>query len=439
MPPSSFSAASRSQDGSLLVWVRSTRRVGPVWLPVTVKMARLLIVGVGLMGRPYVTAAIRLGHHVDILEAPGWIAPPELSDARVHLASELVGSQAQLDGTWVGAALDVAMRIRPTAVLAFAERHVLAAAWVAERLGLPGPSLGAAVISRNKALQRSVLKASGAVAQPEHLLTQDRDIALEWAEQRYPVVGKIADSSGSEGVELLTSRTELLAKFDRDSYFLIEEFVCGSEYSWEGFFREGAAIFGSVTEKRTTGAPEFVELGHMVPAGLPADTTAAIGRFAAEVARGAGIRTSLVHIEFRMRDGVPVLMEFAVRTPGDFLLDLMADAYAIDPYEQVVRLLTGDDAIPAPSAPVLHAAIGFFCPAPGIVTSIEGLDGVARIPFITAVKVNVEAGGTVHPLVSSKQRIGYVRVAAPTDAQARAALGRALAELVILTRADNRP
>ena len=46
-----------------------------------------------------------------------------------------------------------AMACTQSGVLAFSEPHVLGAALVQDEYGLPGPSLRAAVTSRNKALQ----------------------------------------------------------------------------------------------------------------------------------------------------------------------------------------------------------------------------------------------------------------------------------------------
>ena len=57
---------------------------------------------------------------------------------------------------------------------------ILAAALVADRLGLPGPGLAAAVVSRNKALQRGVFAAAG-VAQPEYVVTDDLTTVADWA------------------------------------------------------------------------------------------------------------------------------------------------------------------------------------------------------------------------------------------------------------------
>jgi len=75
-------------------------------------------------------------------------------------------------------------------------------------MGLPGPSLHAAVLSRNKALQRACLAAAG-VRQPEFTLCASVDDAVSWAAGRLPVVVKSLSSAGSDGVELVDDPARL--------------------------------------------------------------------------------------------------------------------------------------------------------------------------------------------------------------------------------------
>ena len=111
-------------------------------------MRELVLIGVGRMGRPYLSAARRLGLRVRAVE----------SLTRVDaIADQLDGAQVcrgELDELWAEAASAAALAGLPDGVVAFSEPHVMAAARLQDRLGLPGPSLHAAVLSRNKALQR---------------------------------------------------------------------------------------------------------------------------------------------------------------------------------------------------------------------------------------------------------------------------------------------
>ena len=47
---------------------------------------------------------------------------------------------------------------------------------------------------------------------------------------------------------------------------ILEEFIEGPEYSGESIAYEGKYKLLAITEKHTTGAPHFVEIGHRQPA-----------------------------------------------------------------------------------------------------------------------------------------------------------------------------
>src|SRR5258708_37309633 len=121
-------------------------------------MRTLLLVGVGMSGRPYIGAARRLGARVHVVEAPS--RAPAIADQ----VDGVTICSGESDEAWAEAAA-VAMACRPSGVLAFSEPHVLGAALVQDEYGLPGPSLRAAVTSRNKALQRGRVAAAG-IGQP---------------------------------------------------------------------------------------------------------------------------------------------------------------------------------------------------------------------------------------------------------------------------------
>src|SRR4051812_9928027 len=194
----------------------------------------LLLVGVGRMGRPYLLAAQRLGVSVHAVEVP------ERTE-RAAGAREITHSPGELDENWAAAAWRAAAGGATSGVLAFSEPHVLAAALVADEFGLPGPSLRASVLSRDKALQRGRFAARG-LLQPGYLLTPSLAEAAEWASARLPVVIKPLSSGGSAGVELLGDAEDLAGALTRrgeEGPLLVEEAVSGPEYSWEALVADG--------------------------------------------------------------------------------------------------------------------------------------------------------------------------------------------------------
>ena len=95
---------------------------------------------------------------------------------------------------------------------------------------------------------------------------------LKGVELSYPVIVKPVDRSGSRGITKLTSPEGLQEAIERsmeqgfEKCALVEEFATGQEYSVEFISWEGKHTFLALTKKYTTGAPDFIETGHMEPA-----------------------------------------------------------------------------------------------------------------------------------------------------------------------------
>lgn len=392
----------------------------------------LLMIGVGLMGRPYVHAAHRLGLRVRAVEAESRAA-----EAR-GLVDELDLSQGQygaLDELWAESAYTAAQRRRPDGIMAFTESHVLAAALVQDRLGLPGPSLQAASISRNKALQRGRFRTHG-IGQPDYQLTGALTEAEPWASTRLPVIVKPLSSAGSEGVELVPNLTAYRETADRrrtEGLLLVETAAQGPEYSWEALVQDGKVWFANLTAKETTGPPNFVELTHRVAVRLPAREAAVVDALGESVIEAIGMRTGLVHLEFRMTATGPQVMEVAVRTPGDYLMDLCSLAYGIDWFEMVVRLAVGAQLPPPPEAPVRYAASHFVVSEPGVVVAVEGLDEVREHPAVVDAGVSAAVGDRIGETSSSGQRTGFAVLSAASPEELEEALAHVRRTLTITT------
>jgi biotin carboxylase len=382
-------------------------------------MQDLLFVGVGRMGRPYVEAAHRMGLR------PRAIEFGTRADAAAEVVDEVHTARGGLDELVAEAAFAATTDRTPAGVVAFSEEHVMGAALLHEAFDLPGPSLHASVLSRNKALQRGCF-AAARLPQPDYLVTDDLRAAETWAGPRLPVVVKPLTSSGSKGVELvpdLEAYRELCARRGEEGRLLVEAAVSGPEFSWEALVVDGAVRYSNVTAKETTGPPHFVEVAHRTAADLVAGTAAQVERLAAGVVAALRFRTGLVHLEFRITDSGPAIMEVAVRTPGDFIMDILTLTYGFDWFEMTVRLAMGQTLPELPCRPQAFAASYFPVARPGRVSGVAGLDEVRAHPCVVQADVKVGEGDVIPPLRSSAGRVGSVVLVAPTRAEREAALG----------------
>jgi biotin carboxylase len=390
----------------------------------------LLLVGVGHMGHPYIAAARRLGLDVRAVEVAARAA------AIAGKVDAVWPSRGDLDEQWAEAAYAAVADHRPDGVIAFGERQVLAAALVQDALGLPGPSLHAAVLSRNKALQRGRFAAAG-IRQPAYTITGRLAAAEEWAASRLPVVVKPLGASGSTGVELvpdLESYRAVAARRGAEGPLVVETAVDGPEYSWEALIHEGTVWYANTTAKETTGPPYFVEVSHRTGVQLEPAAAARVEALGAAVVVALRMRTGLVHLEFRLARSRPVVMEVAVRTPGDFLMDLLGLTYGFDWFEVVIRLaMSLPLAEPAPG-PSRYAASYFLVAPAGLVMEASGLEAVCAHPRVLRAGLSVAAGDILPVTRSSAQRAGYVVLAADTQDEVRDALEFVRRTLLVRTR-----
>jgi biotin carboxylase len=377
---------------------------------------RLLLVGMGVHGRQYLRCAHDDGLAVSILDHEGAFKSPVVH--AMLQPGDMTYPVPEGGGIeeWLAAAGAALAQAPPDGVVAFGEPHVLPAAMLAVELGLPGPGLRAALISRNKFLQREAWRRAG-LGQPDYCLASDATSAATWAAGRFPVVTKPLDQSGSQSVRIVSNGSELGAWVEAESGdrpFLCEELVSGPEYSCEILLHGGEPVFTNVTAKLTTSPPYFVEIGHRVPARCGAETADAITGLATAATAAIGMQAGIAHVEMRVTDESPQLMEVAVRTPGDFIMDIIGLATGVDLFQAVVAISLGRAPRTAPASK--GAACAWFPDPPaGSVAPVKELLAASDLPGVVRVEVWVQLGTLVAPLRSSRDRVGSVVVRADDD------------------------
>lgn len=375
-------------------------------------MPRLLMVGCGWMGRPYLARAHARGLDVAILDSAAAFSWDETKAAMADTDRGYVVQGTDTEAYLAAAAQ--ALADGPVhGVLAFSEPHVLAAALLAEELGLPGPGLRAATTSRNKLIQRGLFARHG-IAQPEHTVARTAAGAVSWAQDRYPVVAKPLSNSGSLGVEIVDDAHDLanwVHSNDDDRPFLVEEYLAGPEFSIEAVVIDHQVVFSSVTAKIITGRPYCVELEHWIPGTADPLERAAATDLLVQVVRALGLGSGLVHLEFKAEPGGPRVVEVAVRTPGDYLTDGVLAATGVDLYDCAIAAALGQPPVVERSADQ-QVCIWFPTSDPGLITSITDSATIEAIPGVVKAEIDYEPGGEVHPLRSSMDRLGVVIVGA---------------------------
>ena len=170
--------------------------------------------------------------------------------------------------------LEECRRIRPAAVISIgSDLAMLTVNYVAGELGLVCNSMESTRISTNKYAMRTAFSEAG-IPTPGFRCVGVAAKAEELEALSLPVIVKPTDRSGSRGVTRLDSwegfseavRNAVENSFEKKA--IVEEYLPGEEYSCECISFQGRHQLLAVTKKYTTGAPHFIETGHLEPAQL---------------------------------------------------------------------------------------------------------------------------------------------------------------------------
>lgn len=324
------------------------------------------------------------------------------------------------------------------AVIPGLESGVRLAAALSDRLSLPGLGTDTADLLTDKAKLRNRCAIAG-LPQPIWSLF-DSFTEVSKALQA-PAVLKPTRLQASEGVTIVRTAADVplaldnlrnVVKTDSEngtSSFLIEELLDGVEYSTEVLVKDGEVLWVNVTRKYLAPGVYPVEVGHDVPARIPSDLKAQFDQVIFRLVGALNVSSGLLHAEWIVRDGIPFLIECAGRAPGDYILSMAQEAWAVDVYQVVLDVLRGRT-VSIPDSATRGCAIRYLVAGPGVVTDAN-LNGVDQLSGTSAARLFVGRGDEVSELRSSWDRCGFVRVASE-DTEKAAELADNYAQRVLL-------
>lgn len=224
---------------------------------------------------------------------------------------------------------------------------VIAVNYVAEHMGLTSNSMACTLVSTNKHEMRKCFEANGDPS-PKSIRVSSVE-ELDTDNLIFPVIVKPMDRSGSRGITKCMKAEELKSAIENakshgfEKYALVEEYATGKEYSVEYVSWKGQHTFLALTQKYTTGAPDFIETGHMEPADVSPKMLAKVQQVVEHALTSLGIQYGASHSEVKIsEEGVIRIIEIGGRMGGDNIGSAL------------VQLTTGFDFVKA----VIETALG---------------------------------------------------------------------------------
>jgi biotin carboxylase len=301
------------------------------------------------------------------------------------------------------------------------EYYLEPAAVSATANGVPGNPAEAVATCRNKARTRRALRAGG-VAQPAFaLLTDPAQARAAVAAVGLPCVVKPVDDSGSTNVLLCETAAQvaehaaavLAVRTNARNQptareVLVEQYLPGPELSAEMFSLGGEAACVGITAKTLAGLPCFVESQHIFPASLPAATTTEVTETARQALKATGFELGASHLELRLTDSGPAIVEINARLAGGMIPELVRLATGIDLLEQQLRAVAGLP-VSLERTRERFAGIRFLLAGEaGRLAAVRGMAAARRVPGVDRIEVTTPPGAPVRPARSFADRLGYV-------------------------------
>ena len=323
----------------------------------------------------------------------------------------------------------------------------IVAAAIAERLGLAGNPLAAALAARDKHVQRNELARHGVPVPRFELHTLGEDAADRATRLRYPCVVKPLRLSASRGViraddprgflaavarlQAILEQPDVAGCGDWARQMLVEDFVPGPEVALEGLVIGGRLNVLALFDKPDPlNGPFFEETIYVTPSRLPKPAQRAIAGCAQAAVAALGLREGPIHAELRWNTGGAWLIELAARPIGGRCSEVLrfttGEGMGQASLEEViVRHAVG---LPIPSLEREQCAAGVMMipvTKAGVLREVRGVAQARAVPLVEDVAITAHPGQALVPWPEGSRYPGFIFARGGTPAAVEAALREA--------------
>lgn len=369
---------------------------------------KIMILGASILQLPAIEKAKEMGLDVVVVD----MNPNAIGFEIPEIKKEIIST---ID---VPAIIEAAKRHQIDGIMTLAtDMPMRSVAAVAEQMGLVGIDKDTAVKATNKAEMRKALQKAGVPIPKFFVVSNEEEYKEAVKEFDVPFIVKPADSSGSRGIfeviditnaELVKKAYEYCKPYSKVGDVVVEEYMNGPEVSVETLTINGVCHVIQITDKLTTGAPHYVEMGHSQPTKHSDEIASRIAEIAKEANKAIGIKNGPSHTEIIVTSQGPKVVELGARLGGDNITThLVPLSTGVNMVECCIKIALGE------MPDIKHkwsrgSAIRYFEQHAGIIESIQGIDKAKRIPGIQQISIVHGAGEKITEIESSGSRMGFV-------------------------------
>lgn len=373
-------------------------------------MKKIMILGASILQVPAIEKAINMGLEVIAVDMDSNALGFKIPDVKKEVISTID----------IESVMSAAKKHNIDAIMTLAsDMPIMTVAKVSKKLGLVGVDLDTAIKATNKSKMRESLKSFG-VPVPLFYKVDSLDKCIKAVnkikDKGYKCILKPADNSGSRGIVLLPDFNEKTINIaynysknnSRNKIVMVEEFMEGPEVSVETISVDGKCNIIQITDKITTGAPYFVEMGHSQPSQLPDSIKDKIKEITIAANKAIGIISGPSHTEIKITKNGPKIVEIGARLGGDNITTHLTPlSTGVDMVESCIKIALGEK----PDIRIKYdkaSVIRYFDQSHGRIKSIRGVEEASKLPGIIQISIIHGKDHIINGIKSSSDRVGFV-------------------------------
>ena len=367
-------------------------------------MKKLMIVGASVLQLPAILKAKEMGLQVAVVD----FNPQAIG---IPYADKYYNASTMDEDAVLAAAEDY----RPDGIMTLAtDMPMRGVAKTSDKLNLHSINYETAVKATDKYDMITAFKEHSVPSPWFFVVDTLEELKAHEADVTFPCIIKPTDNAGSHGVAKVYSFQELLDNYEyahscsRHGKVIIEEYLDGPEVSVEVMVVNSVVNILQITDKITTKAPHFVEMGHTQPSRLPVATQEAIRNVTDAACKAIGIDKGPAHVEMKVTKRGPVMIELGARMGGDNITThLVPLSTGIDMVGSTIKVALGEE---PDIEPTLHcgSAIRYFEVPFGTIKAIENVEEAKKVLGVKQITFTKEVGEESTPIHCSNDRIGFV-------------------------------
>lgn len=393
-------------------------------------MKKLMILGASVLQIPAILQAKKMGIYVIAVDMN-----PN-AEGFSYADKKIVVSTTDIDGV-----LKEARNNNIDGIMTIAsDRPMMTVAKVCEELDLVGIDMKTAINATNKSKMRDALR-NNDVAIPMYFSVESYKDFLEASkkiiDRGYNCIVKPSDNSGSRGIRLVKDSDNLdeVYSYCKENSIagtlVVEEYMEGEEVSVESISHDGDCEVIQITDKITTGAPYFVEMGHTQPSMLSDETKDEIKKLTQKATKAIGITDGPSHTEIKVTKDGPKIVEIGARLGGDNITThLVPLSTGVNMVEVSIKIALGEE-ISLRKTLNMASAIRYKDCKQGKIIAINGVDEAKKVQNIKEIKIVHGPGEISSEIRNSNDRICYSISQADTTKEAIKSCEEALEKIVV--------